>query len=170
MAATSVAPYLARRLCLTGSCDHTARLWEVETGREVRQFTGHSGSVNSVAFSPNGRFALTGSSDSTARLWDVDAGKELNVFRGHLSYVHSVTFSPDANYVITAGDDSTTRLWNVSTGKELCRLVSFGHGNWVVVDFEDRYDASNGGGVLKVALVGCEDDNSLPPPHERRYI
>ena len=55
---------------LTGSLDDTARLWDAASGDEVRIFSGHNGSVESVAFSPDGRFVLTGSQDITARLWD----------------------------------------------------------------------------------------------------
>ena len=58
------------RLVLTGSADNTARLWEANTGKELRRFEGHTGSVLAVAFSPDGRLVLTGSADNTARLWE----------------------------------------------------------------------------------------------------
>ena len=54
---------------LTGSEDGTARLWDAETGREIRRFGGHSRGLTSVAFSPDGTRVLTGSGDNTARLW-----------------------------------------------------------------------------------------------------
>src|ERR1700733_3513122 len=60
------------RYVLTGSDDHTARLWEAEEGNEVRRFEGHLERVTSVAFSRDGRYVLTGSDDKTARLWEAD--------------------------------------------------------------------------------------------------
>ena len=39
---------------MTGSEDATAKLWDAETGRELRTFKGHGAGVNSVAFSPDG--------------------------------------------------------------------------------------------------------------------
>jgi WD40 repeat protein len=45
------------------------RFWDVGTGRELRNFVGHSGTVLSVAASPDGRFVLSGSADQTLKLW-----------------------------------------------------------------------------------------------------
>ena len=62
---------------LTGSRDLTARLWDAQSGKELRTFTGHSQWVTSVAFAPDGKRVLTGSSDSTTRVWDAQTGREL---------------------------------------------------------------------------------------------
>src|SRR5450756_128800 len=51
------------RTALTGSDDNTARLWDVASGRELRQLTGHTDPVYYVAFSPDGRTVLTASAD-----------------------------------------------------------------------------------------------------------
>lgn len=110
------------RLLLTGSWDSTARLWEVDTGRELRSFAGHSDRITSVAYSPDGRFVLTGSNDKTARLWDVTSGKELLRFEGHSAFIRGVAFSPDGRYVITGSGDGTARLWESDTGREVRRF------------------------------------------------
>ena len=67
---------------LTGSWDKTVRLWDVESGKELRRLEGHSDKVDSVCFSPDGKQLLTGSWDKTARLWDPKSGKELPVSKG----------------------------------------------------------------------------------------
>lgn len=61
---------------VTGSKDKSAKLWELNTGREVRSFLGHEATVTSVAITPDGKFLLTGSNDKTIRGWDVATGKE----------------------------------------------------------------------------------------------
>ncbi len=56
---------------MSGSGDKTLKLWDVATGKEIRTFVGHTSTVDSVAFSPDGRTALSGSGDRTLKLWDV---------------------------------------------------------------------------------------------------
>ena len=110
------------RSVLTGSWDHTARLWDVATGHEIRRFEGHSNFVFAVAFSPDGRSVLTGGLDKTARLWDVATGREIGRFEGHSWNVESVAFSPDGRSVLTGSRDHTARLWDVATGREIRRF------------------------------------------------
>ncbi len=62
--------------------DNTIRLFEVETGNEVRRFTGYKGWAAGMAFSPDGRRLLSGSEGKTIYLWDVATGKEVCQFDG----------------------------------------------------------------------------------------
>jgi len=55
----------------------TIRLWDLETGQELRCFTGHTDIVYCLAFSRDGRRFLSGGHDKTVRLWDVNSGQEL---------------------------------------------------------------------------------------------
>ena len=96
----------------------TLKLQAIETGKEIRTFSGHKEHVESVAFSPDGRYALSGSWDKTLKLWDVSTGKEIRTFSGHKKWVYSVTFSPDGRYVLSGSGD-TLKLWDVETGKEI---------------------------------------------------
>lgn len=115
------------RYILTGSNDGIARLWDIETGAEIRQFQGHErysddgsrGLVYSVAFSPAGDLVLTGSGDRTARIWDVETGQEIHQFKAAFP-VSSVDFSKDGKYILTGENHGgTARLWHIDSGKVL---------------------------------------------------
>ena len=117
------------RRVLTASYLGSAKLWDAETGQELRSFAGDSGGVGGVAFSPDGRRVLTGGRDRMGRLWDADTGLELRTFAGHSSTVSSVAFSSDGRRVLTGSVDNTAKLWDAETGKAL--LTFAGHVNSV---------------------------------------
>lgn len=101
--------------------DHTARLWDVETGEELRRFPGHKAWVTSVAFSPDGNRALTGcgNADPIIRLWKVETGEELGRLEGHSSGGNKVVFSNDGSQALSASADRTVRLWDLASGEQL---------------------------------------------------
>ena len=68
------------KLLATGSGDHTARIWDVSTGRCVHVLEGHKSYVNSVCISPNGKLLVTRSSDHSVRFWNITSGTHLVTF------------------------------------------------------------------------------------------
>ena len=73
----------------------------------------HSSSVESVAFSPDGKFIASGSYDKTIKLWNVKTGKLIYTLKGHRDSVLSVAFSPDGKFIASGSADKTIKLWNV---------------------------------------------------------
>lgn len=106
---------------LSGSYDKTVRIWDVQSGKELRRFE-EGGVIDACAFSADGRRVLSGGTDRLVRLWDVATGKEINRFKGHTQFVCSVAFSPGDHYVLSGSVGDGVRLWDVKTGKELRRL------------------------------------------------
>lgn len=74
--------------------------------------TGHSDSVNSVSFSPDGEIIASGSSDKTIKLWKKD-GVPSTTLIGHKGAVTSVNFSPDGKTLASASKDGKVILWNL---------------------------------------------------------
>jgi WD40 repeat protein len=94
--------------------DMQIRLWNVESRSLIQTFTGHTASIYSIVFSPDGRTIVSGGADETLRLWDVQTGEEkISIKAG---YVYSVAFSPDGTKIATGSDDGIVRLWNAADG------------------------------------------------------
>jgi WD40 repeat protein len=133
------------RYVLTASSDHTARLWDAQTGQELRQFSGHTAGLKNAVFSPDGHYALTGSGDNTARLWEVETGREVRQFSGHSGGVWGIAFTPDGQHIITS-DEALARLWDVQSGA-VVRQFSGHTGTifWLDLSPDGRYLATFSG-------------------------
>jgi WD40 repeat protein len=115
---------------VSASEDGTLKLWDAETGKEMRTFTGHKAPINSCAFSPDGTRLVSASDDHTLKLWDAASGKEMRTLTGHKSYVRGCAFSPDGTRLVSASRDKTLKLWDVASGKDLRTFT--GHKNYVL--------------------------------------
>ena len=114
---------------ITSGLDGTVRLWDVETGWELRKLEEHTGKTISVALSPDGKRIVTANVDKIARIRSVDSGEELHKLEAHTDTVLFANFSPDGKKIVTASADKTSRIWDVESGKELQKLE--GHTNAV---------------------------------------
>ena len=77
------------------------------------KLSGHGGSVESVAFSPDGTTLATASSDHTIKLWDLATRRERMTLEGHTNSVQSVAFSPDGKSLASIGFAPEVILWDV---------------------------------------------------------
>ncbi|MCY3743657.1 MAG: trypsin-like peptidase domain-containing protein [Candidatus Poribacteria bacterium] len=102
-----------------GLYDKTIRLWDVNTGVNLRILTGDA---VSVAFSPDGETLATGSRREI-RLWDARTGRHQQTLKGHTGWVSSVVFSSDGETLASRSEDGTIRLWDVNTWTHLRTLT-----------------------------------------------
>ncbi|HID53677.1 MAG TPA: hypothetical protein EYP41_16790 [Anaerolineae bacterium] len=90
-----------------------------------RTLTGHTGSINDIAYSPDGRRIATVSSDTDVKIWDAATGQEIITLEsGHARPVNALAFSPNGKLLATGGDDFVI-LWNAESGE---RITVFNRG------------------------------------------
>ncbi|MCL9794842.1 P-loop NTPase fold protein, partial [Frankia sp. AgKG'84/4] len=98
--------------------DGTVRIWNRDTGTEHTTLTGHTGTVLSVAVTPDGQQIISGSDDGTVRIWNRDTGTEHTTLTGHTGTVLSVAVTPDGSEIVSVGD-RTIRVWNRRSGLQV---------------------------------------------------
>ncbi|KAG5727729.1 hypothetical protein E4T56_gene20735 [Termitomyces sp. T112] len=123
---------------------------KVFCGAQLQELNGHTESVKSVAFSPDGKSIVSGSDDQSVRVWDASSGAQLQELNGHTSWVTSVTFSPDGKSIVSGSYDQSVRVWDASSGAQLQELnghtgsvtsVAFSpDGKSIVSGSDDRQD------------------------------
>lgn len=128
--------------------------------------TGHGTSIDSLAFSPDGRTLATGSRDGTVILWDLPTGSIRARFPGD-GWNLRLAFSPDGATLATV--DREIRLWETATGRWLGTLpgylppLGFASLSQLVVGSPTgdlvRLDPESGSVLQRLA----------PPPHDPPY-
>ncbi|MEQ8463408.1 WD40 repeat domain-containing protein [Coleofasciculus sp. E1-EBD-02] len=82
-----------------------------------RTLTGHSGVVNAVAVTPDGKRVVSGAEDYTLKVWKLETGRELFSLHGHTGIVKSVTVTPDGKQIISVSNDKMLKVWDLETRK-----------------------------------------------------
>lgn len=101
------------RLAVASAETDFASVFDVRTGNLAFELPRHRHSVNSVSWSPDGRWIATGSSDSSVRVWDARTGTLEERLLGHTGVVSSVDWSPDSHRIVLGGSDGTARVWEL---------------------------------------------------------
>ena len=81
---------------------------------------GHTGGINSCAYSPDGTRLVTASGDGTLKVWDPNVGgRDLGTLAGHSGGVIDCCYFPLGDRILSAGVDGTLRVWDATTYHQL---------------------------------------------------
>ena len=96
------------------------KLWGRFVDKKLNQ--GHTSTITTSSFSPDGRLIGTGSDDNMAKVWEVKTGRLRFTLHGHSDTIQSISFSPDGRFVVTGSADKTIKICKLSTGKPVMTL------------------------------------------------
>lgn len=193
LAVLSVAASPDSSFIVSGSRDKSIKLWDLNTGREVRSFLGHQASITSLAFSSDGKSLISGSNDASMRIWDVFTGQEILLLKPDDERVTDVAYDPMNRFFVTVGFGQKVRVWDSQTKKVMKSLDASGYagsGGKIYIEVspngeylsvgEDGYTASVydtknwsklhtfNASILHSSCGGCYTDIAFTP--DSRYL
>ncbi|MFQ3593262.1 MAG: WD40 repeat domain-containing protein [Gemmataceae bacterium] len=144
---------------VTGGMDRTVRIWEVDTGKELKKLVGHSSWSWQIAFSPDEKKIYSASSvEGKTWRWDVETGKLEQSYAGHSQWVYGIAVTPDGKTLYSGGagneskpKDFSIRQFDVESGKEIQKLEGHEGYVWKLAVSPDGSKLASAGG----------NDNSL---------
>ncbi len=112
---------------VTGSLDHTLKLWNVETGKLISTMRGHSDYVMTLAISPRGNIIASGGDDGAIRLWDARTGRLQKVLIDIPLPVTALCFDRSGTRLLESRTTDLTldtqTVWDIAARQ---RLVTYG--------------------------------------------
>jgi WD40 repeat protein/serine/threonine protein kinase len=114
----------------SGSGDHTIRLWDAKTGREIGALYGHEKAVLSLSWGPDGKRLAGGDDQGKVIVWDTETSLKLKVLDFGQS-VYAVAWGPDGQRIAAGGrgkglprdGDGAVAIWDANSGKKLHTLI-----------------------------------------------
>lgn len=112
--------------------------------KPLQELKGHQGIVESIAYSPTGKYMATAGWDKTIKIWSTESGELIKSFRAHDGGVNCIAYSRDGKMIISGARDNSVKIWDTAFN---AKYSLFGHQNIinaVVIAPSLRYAYSGG--------------------------
>jgi F-box/WD-40 domain protein MET30 len=108
----------------TGSYDATIKIWDLETGKELRTLRGHTSGIRALQF--DDMKLISGSLDRTLKVWNWRTGECMSTYQGHTEGIIALHF--EGNILASGSVDKTVKIWNF---EDKSTFSLKGHRDWV---------------------------------------
>lgn len=125
---------------VSGSYDHSVKVWRISTGENTHSLRGHTQKVYSVVLDHKRNRCISGSMDNLVKVWSLDAGTVLYTLEGHTQLVGLLDLSHDK--LVSAAADSTLRIWDPETGQ--CKHTLTAHTGAITCFQHDAHKVISG--------------------------
>jgi WD40 repeat protein len=132
------------RHAISGSSDGTFKVWDMESGVEIRSIKVDTEKVTAISVTPDGRHAISGSWDGTIKVWDMESGVEIRTIKVDTEGVTAISVTPDGRHAISASHDNTLKIWDMESGSEIRTLKGHTDTVWTVAVTPDGRRAISG--------------------------
>jgi phospholipase A-2-activating protein len=141
------------RRILSGGADHKVKLWEVDSGVCLQEYSGHGDVVRDIKVVSH-QFFISAANDSSLRRWNLHSGQCLSEMYGHQAYVYSVCLIPrtSGEEVVSSGEDSSVRVWRGGSCRQVVGIPATSVWSVCCLDNQDIVTGSSDG-VVRIFSV-----------------
>ena len=151
--------------------DKFVSMFDIESGKLVREFSGHAQDIFRLAFSHDGKYVASGSRDKTVHVWHVATGDVAAVLDEPTDRVIGVSFSADSRYLAAgvANYDGSIRVWDCETWQQVAEAKAPAHSNAMFVAFSPDGDWLATGEYRGGVTLYRFDGKSLRVKHRKTH-
>ena len=141
-------------LCVSGGCDGSIKIWDIDNSACQQHLTGHNQHVWSLDVTPCGRYIVAGDS-GTKNVELYSQTRHLYSYQGHSDYPNCAAFSPCGKLIVSGGlNDNMILAW-VNWPKLADEGAIQNGGDWATKQYARvNHDGASIAGKVTTALKG----------------
>jgi WD40 repeat protein len=108
---------------VSGAADKFVKLFDVQTGKLIKSFEGHTHHVMDVSIKADGSTIASAGADNAIKVWNVETGEQKRTISNYTKQVTSLEFIGVGENIVSCGGDATVRLHKTSNGQNYRSLA-----------------------------------------------